>query len=207
MRRRQYLDKEDQEILQWSLLPREQMEANPLPPKKQERYDRANTADNLIREHFSLRKVIERLVDKYGYSENTARRDIHLAQALWGSRNKLSKEYAGAMLWDFAVESMVRASKERKWAEVARLIKEAREIAGLGKPDAPDDDPDALARPVSTQPMFLPEAIGAKELSAQERQEIVRRVMRKKLNDGLVDRSVLAEFEDLDNDTDGDRAE
>lgn len=196
MTRRNYLDKDELEILRWSLLPREEQEQNPLSPKRRERYERANVADNLIREHFSLRKVIERLVDKFGYSESTARRDVSLGQALWGSRNKLSKEYAASMLWDYAVECMIRAGKDRRWNDVARLLREAKEIAGIGKPDIEDPDPDALSNPSQIKPDYLPALVGGTEISNSERQELLQKLLQKKRQEGFIDQSTLAQFVD-----------
>jgi hypothetical protein len=198
MSNRPELDAEGLEIVKWSFLSHEQQEAHPLPPKRKDRFDRANVADNLIREFMSLRKVREKLVDKYAYSESTARRDIVLAQHLWGSKNPLDKAFAAGMLWDYEVECMVKPSKDRKWGDAARFLREAKDIAGIGKPDIEDADPDKLKEPVALQPMFLPAAIGAIEMSSDERQALFQRILRKKQAQGFLDKSEEAEFTEDD---------
>jgi len=200
MKQRPDLDAEGQEIVKWSFLPQQQQDEHPLTAKRLERYERANVADNLIREHMSLRRVREKLVDLYHYSDTTARRDIQLAQALWGSRNPLEKSFAASMLWDFAVESMFKASKDRKWSDVAKFLREARELAGIGKPDAEDNDPSTLKVPVALQPLFLPSAIGAEEMSPEQRQALFQRILRKKQSDGFLSSSEDAEFTEEDGD-------
>lgn len=192
------LDNDELEIVQWSLLPRSEQEKHPLTPKKRERYERANVADNLMREHLSHRKVVEKLVEKHGCSDSTARRDMKLAQGLWGSRHRLAKEYMGEILLDFAMECMMKAGKERNWSAVARLLKETREIAGIGKPDVEDGDLPELSQVTNIQVLYLPEAIGATPLSPDERAAAYQRILTRKVAEGYLDQSTLAEFVDDD---------
>lgn len=197
MKRRE-LDREDLEIVQWAMLPTAERDANPLPRKKQERYERANVADNLRRIHLSRRKVLERLMDKFQHSETSARRDIRLAEGLWGSNHKLAKDYMGDILLDFAMDSLVAAAKDRKWDSVARLLKETRELAGIGKPDPEDDAGDEQLLPSTVVPAYLPESIGAVPLTNEDREAAYKRILAQKVRDGYLDKSTVTEFEEPD---------
>lgn len=179
------LDPEEEEIVMWAALPKAEREKTPLSPKKAERYERANVADNLIRVHLSLKIVTERLMEKFGYSDRTAQRDIMLSQALWGSQNKLRKDYALTLLWDVTVESMLKASRDRNWNAVGRLVAEAKDIAV--KMDNPASNPEDLSRPVPIVTLYKPALVGGHEMTEAERAALVKMLLRAKRGSGIID--------------------
>lgn len=165
---------EAEAMIPWLQLP--VSERSPLNPKQMELLERWNVADNLYREHMSERKIIPMLMDKFGYSESTARRDLDCARRVWGTRPRADKDYLANMLVDYLTESMVRAGKAQKFGEVARLADVIIKAAGIGKKDE-DLDPEALKRPMLVIPMYDPELIGATPMDDAKKEALIKRLL------------------------------
>lgn len=190
--------REAEEIVAWLQLPPD--ERSPLDAKQLERYERWNVADNLLREHMSERKVIPMLMEKFGYSESTARRDLDCARRVWATRPRTDKDYLANMLVDYLTETMVRAGKASKFGEVARIAKVIIEAAGIGRKDETPVDPHELQRPVAIIPLYLPEAVGGTPMSELDRRALFEQVLKEKRDKGLVELSTIAKLADSTDD-------
>lgn len=181
---------EAEKLIPWLQLP--VSERSPLTPKEVELLERWNVADNLYREHMSERKIIPMLVDKFGYSESTARRDLDCARRVWGTRPRADKDYLANMLVDYLTESMVRAGKAQKFAEVARLADVIIKAAGIGKKEEELVDLEALMRPMLFAPVYQPEQVGGSQLTIDQRDALLKRLLQPK-REAVKD----AEFEEI----------
>lgn len=185
---------EAEAIIKWIQLPIDEREGSPLSPKQMELMERWNVADNLKREHMSDRKVIPMLMEKFGYSESSARRDLDCAMRVWGTRPRSDKDYLANMLVDYLTETMVKAGKAQKFGEVARIAKVIIEAAGIGKKDDIPFDPEDLKRPVAIAPGYHPEQIGGTTMNEETRKALFQRFLREKREKGLIDMSTVTEI-------------
>lgn len=185
---------EAEAIVAWIKLP--VGDRAPLPAKQMELMERWNVADNLLREHLSERTVIPMLVQKFGYSESSARRDLDCARRVWGTRPRADKDYLANMLIDYLAETMVKAGKAQKYGEVARIAKVIIEAAGIGRKDEPDVDPAELQKPVALTPAYAPEQLGVAPMTDEQRRELLEQVLREKRQKGMIDMSVIAKLAD-----------
>jgi hypothetical protein len=194
---------EAEAIVAWLHLPVADRAESPLDPKQMELFERWNVADNLLREHMSERKVLPMLMEKFGYSESTARRDLDCARRVWGTRPRTDKDYLANMLVDYLTETMVRAGKAGKFGEVARIAKVIIDAAGIGRKDDVPVDPLELKRPVALQPMYLPETIGGTPMSELDRRALFEQVLREKREKGLIEMGTIAKLADSPDDDGG----
>lgn len=191
---------EAEAIVAWLQLPIADREDCPLNPKQLELMERWNVADNLKREHMSDRKVIPMLMNKFGYSESSARRDLDCAMRVWGTRPRSDKDYLANMLVDYLTETMIKAGKAQKYGEVARIAKVIIEAAGIGKKDELPVDPDELNRPVALIPGYYPELIGGQVMTDEVRKQLFEKVMRDKRTKGLIESSTLVSLAETEPD-------
>lgn len=182
---------EAEALIPWLQLP--DSERSPITPKQQELLERWNVADNLYREHMSERKILPMLMDKFGYSESTARRDLDCARRVWGTRPRADKDYLANMLVDYLTESMVRAGKAQRFAEVARLADVIVKVSGIGKKEEEVVDPEELMKPMLLMPVYQPEQIGGAQMNEQQRAALMKRLLAAKRDAGIVD----ADYEEL----------
>ena len=183
---------EAEAIVAWLQTPLD--ERCPLPPKQQALLERWNVADNLLREHLSERKVVPMLMDKWGYSESSARRDLDCARRVWGTRPRADKDYLANMLIDYLTETMVKAGKASKFGDVSRLAKVIIEAAGLNRREEEAPDPAALERPVALVTVYSPELVGGTPMTEGDRAELVQRMLRQKREKGFVETSTIAQL-------------
>lgn len=183
---------EAEAIVLWLQLPAS--ERPPLSPKQMEQMERWNVADNLLRQHMVERHVVPMLVEKFGYSESTARRDLDCARRVWGTRPRGDKNYLSQMLVDFLMETMVRAAKDRKFGDVARIAGKIMEAVGIGKPDEQLPDPDELNTFATIEIVNDPTLINATPMSDDERRLLAERVLRKKAESGILDADALSKL-------------
>lgn len=179
-------------IIQWLQTPSE--DRAPLPPKQMEMLKRWNHADDLLREHLSQRKVAIMLVEKYGYSKRSAERDIEGAMRSWSWRPPGDKRYMADLLYDFLLETMVRAAKAQKFGDVARLAREAVNAAGLNKPD--EGKGKSGPRTIIIQPQHNPELLGVTPMPALTLQELTQKLLQEKVTQGFVDHSTVVQIAD-----------
>jgi hypothetical protein len=191
---------EAEAIVKWIQLPIDERELSPLTPKQLELMERWNVADNLKREHMSDRKVIPMLMQKFGYSESSARRDLDCAMRVWGTRPRSDKDYLANMLVDYLTETMVKAGKAQKFGEVARIAKVIIEAAGIGKKDEQLEDPEELKKPVALIPGYYPELVGGSTMTEEDRKALFQKVLREKREKGLVELSTIAQLADSEPD-------
>jgi hypothetical protein len=185
-------------IIMWLQTPA--TDRSPLSPKQMELFQRWNTADDLLREHMSTRKVIPMLQEKFNYSKRSAERDLEGAMKSWAWKSPGDKRYLSEIMFDFLMENMVKASKLQKFGDVARLAKVAIDCSGIGKKEDELPDPNELQRPVAILPMFSPDLVGGVILSDDQRRELVQRVLKEKRDKGLIDGSTTAEFSEVPSD-------
>lgn len=171
-----------------------------LDPKQMELFERWNVADNLLREHLSERKVVPMLMDKFGYSESSARRDLDCARRVWGTRPRTDKDYLANMIIDYLTETMVKAGKREKYGDVARLAKVIIEAAGINRRDETPEDPDALMRPVALLAVYNPTLVGGVNIADNDRAELVAKMLREKREKGFIEASTIAEIANSDGD-------
>lgn len=187
---------EAEAIVLWMQLP--VGERPPLSPKQMEQMERWNVADNLLRQHMSERVVVPMLVEKFGYSESTARRDLDCARRVWGTRPRSDKNYLSQVLVDYLLETMVKAGKDRKYGDVARLAGKIMEAAGIGKPDEQEPDPDELKEFATIEIGYQPELINAAPIPDDERRLLAERVLQKKAETGILDGDALSKLAQYD---------
>lgn len=192
---------EAEAIISWLRLPLAEREESPLSPKQQELMERWNVADNLFREHMSERTVIPMLMDKFGYSESSARRDLDCARRVWGTRPRADKDYLANTMIDYLFECMVKAGSERKWRDVEKLCGRIESLAGIGKRDEQPENPDDLRRPIAVLPAYSPESIGGFIMPESERQDLRDKLLRAKADMGFIDARIIP-----DDEADDDRA-
>lgn len=179
-------------IIKWLQTPKE--DRAPLPPKQMEILKRWSHADDLLREHLSPRKVIPMLTEKYGYSKRSAERDIEGAMRSWAWRPKHDKLYLAEILWDFLMETMVRAAKDRKFGDVARLAREAVNAMGLHKKDDAGDG--SGTKVIVVQPMHDPQLLGVAPMPAKTLQELTEQLLREKVTQGFIEQSTVVNIAD-----------
>lgn len=183
---------EAEAIVLWMQLP--EKERATLPAKQMEQLERWNVADNLMREHMVERVVIKLLVEKFSYSESTARRDLDCARRVWGTRPRSDKNYLSQLLVDFLMESMVKAAHDRKFGDVARLAGKIMEAAGINMPDEELPDPDANNTFMTLQPVFDPLLVGTAPLSEDERRLLAEDILRKKKETGVLPAAAITKL-------------
>lgn len=178
---------EAEAIVSWIQLPLDQRDASPLSPKQLELMERWNVADNLFREHMSEKKTVEFLVEKFKYSESSARRDLDCARRVWGTRPRADKDYLSNTMIDYLFECMVKAGAERKWRDVEKLAGRIESLAGIGKKDEPLMDPDELKNPIPLAPVYSPLLVGGTDMSEADRTALVRKLLASKSSAGIID--------------------
>lgn len=177
----------------WLKTPDAELEdRQPLTPKQLELFKRWCVADDLFRENLSERATVAALVKRFGYSEDTARRDLQGAIRSWGTRPRNEKGYLSNMLVDFLSETMVRAAKDKKFGDVARIAKVIIEAAGLNRKDEAPVDPEDLLRPTTVIMMHNPVLVGGMEMDDEARMALVRKVIAEKREKGILDLSEVA---------------
>lgn len=177
----------------WLQVPKD--ERPPLPAKLKEQADRWNTADALMREHLSRRKVIPMLQERYGYSARSAERDIAAGQRVWRSRPEQDKAYIAETLSDYLMECMVRAGKDRRFGDVARLAREIRETLGLNKPQQEQvQSPTTIV----VQPVYDPQLLGVQPMAPSSLEELTKRMLDEKRRQGFVEHSTIIELSEAD---------
>lgn len=182
---------EAEAIVAWIQLPLDDREASPLTPKQAELMERWNVADNLFREHMSEKKTIDMLIDKFKYSESSARRDLDCARRVWGTRPRADKDYLANTMIDYLFECMVKAGKDRKWRDVEKLAGRIESLAGIGKKDEEPVDPNDLRRPVPMLTVYNPELVGGSIMSEDQRNSLRDKLLAAKRNMGYIDAVVI----------------
>lgn len=180
----------------WADLPPDKRPA--LVGKDEELWKRWNMADDLLRELIVPGRVIERLCEKFGYSKESAERDMSFAKRWWGFVRPEEKGYLKRMLIEFGTESMVRAAKRNDFGAVARLIKEIRETAGINKPNEILPDASDLRKLLAMEPVWDPTLVGGKPMSDADREALFARLIKAKRDQGFLDNSTTVDAETLD---------
>lgn len=187
---------EAEAIVLWMQLPA--ADRPNLTAKQKEQMERWNVADNLLREHLTEKRVVPMLVEKFSYSEATARRDIDCARRIWGTRPRTDKNYLSQLLIDFLLETMVKAAKDRKWGDVARLAGKVMDASGIGRPDEQLPDPAENDTFMTIEPVYDPEQFGHAPMSEDERRLLAEEVLRKKKETGILPMEALAKLAEDD---------
>ncbi len=182
---------EAEAIVAWIRLPLDERDASPLTPKQVEMMERWNVADNLLREHMAERTVVPMLMEKFGYSESSARRDLDCARRVWGTRPRADKDYLANTMIDYLFECMVKAGKDRKWRDVEKLAGRIESLAGINRREDLPEDPEGLRRPVVIQIGYNPESIGGTIMSEQERTQLRNKLLQAKVDMGYIEAKVL----------------
>lgn len=191
---------EAEAIVAWLLLPLDARDESPLSEKQRELMERWNVADNLFREHMSERTVIPLLMDKFNYSESSARRDLDCARRVWGTRPRADKDYLANTMIDYLFECMVKAGGERKWRDVEKLCGRIESLAGIGKRDEQPMDPDELRRPIALLPAYRPEVVGGTPMAESEREALRDKLLRAKAQMGYIQDARIITDESADGD-------
>lgn len=130
-----------------------------LPSDLRDEYERLVRADQLMSIYMSVPVVAGMLVEHYGYSMDTARRDIREAQNRLGELDSHPKSYYAKMMMDKIGECLNEAVQDRKWREVAALSKELRDWTDAAE-KARITDPALLKDSVPRVLVFAPEQLG-----------------------------------------------
>lgn len=117
-----------------------------LTPKQQEMLERAEEADRLMRKGDYTRMEMEQmLADKFGYSLNTARNDLYLAEHIWGNAHKRNKSYLMSGHIDLIDRLLIAAEQRKDWKNVNFLLAErTRAIKELPERSEGDTTPAAI---------------------------------------------------------------
>ena len=107
-----------------------------LAPDVRERFDRWETADQLIRRHGDMNLVVSMLCRQFKYSASSARRDLQAAQYVFGSIHHVDTKYCQRFSMELLMKAMVTASDAGDFKALAALNKEWRETIGLNKSNA-----------------------------------------------------------------------
>lgn len=117
-----------QKALQYLTAPAGSIDIDEDLKKKVERWE---CADQLIRRHGDIGKVINLLKRQFNYSEASARRDINSATYLFGSLLHVEVKYWQRFSIELLVKMMTKAEAADEYKAFAALNREFRETVGI----------------------------------------------------------------------------
>jgi hypothetical protein len=170
-------------IIKWATaVPEDRDDDCPLSEEQQKMFLRLNTADDLYK-MYGEKKAYAFLMEKYGYSEKTARRDVAAAMRLFGYVPAHKKAYLTRNFIDELQDARRQALKAQKFGDYARIAGVSRDVLR----DMSESSPLQDAAPTMIIPMADPALLeGLERIDDDKLAAFKERMARAKHGDGFI---------------------
>ncbi|SDK35137.1 hypothetical protein SAMN05421823_102529 [Catalinimonas alkaloidigena] len=144
--------------------------------KLQEKLERWDCCDNLIRQYGRYSTVVEMLMKKFGCSKATAYRDIQATEQVFGSINRTQKEYWRMILREMMLETRDLAKQNEDLRTMTAAEKNLMQLMQLDQQDPELPDYSEL-QPADITLGFFPELL---KVELPEEKELKRQIAKLK---------------------------
>lgn len=163
---------------------------SPFTPKQQQRWDRMQQANDLLREYKLEPVVLDMMVAMYRkklkrYSITTARRDVTNARIVFGYKPQQEKAYLRGFFTDWAIERMKKADAADDNKGFAAILDKVVRMNRLDHQEADLPDPDDLRNPIPTLMVVDPGVLNLPKLPEAERAMRIQAILAGKKAEGF----------------------